>query len=153
MKIFKNKIIQSIGLVLLVIVIWNIFRFYPQSTITLQNVQQQPQIIINFTSPKDFGTRGFFEVNSRLFCNSDDHSHLTAWNFIPTGQEYIGFIEKMPAQFDSQQQRYIYHISLDLDEQQRQEIQNKKLQCRVMTGHYLRGFIRSNVIEFTLNRK
>lgn len=151
MSVFKNKAIYGLGALMVLMIGWGIWRVYPQSSIDLQQVQQDPQkVVLHLQSVKDFGTRNFFEINSRLFCTHDPHLNLAAWLYIPIGTEYMGFIEKTPAQFDLQQQRYIYHIILDLDEQQRQEVQNKKLQCRVMTGHYLRGFIRSNVIQVQL---
>lgn len=148
MKIFKNKTIQYLGCFLLFIIGWQVWRVYPQSVIQLQQVQQDSQkIIIHLQSSKDFGTRGFFEINSRLFCTNDKKLNLAAWSYTPTGAEYIGLIEKTPALFDAKQQKYIYQIELELDHWQNKERLNQPLQCRVMTGHYLRGFIRSNVIQ------
>lgn len=151
MKFFKNKRIGFVCALIFIVLIWGIWRVYPQSSIQLEQVQRKPQaIFVDITSPKDFGTRGYFEINSILYCSVDENLELKSDLFMPTGKEYYGLINKTPAPFDEKQQKYLYHIEIELDGLQQHVPQNKTWQCRVMTGHYLRGFIRSNVIQFKL---
>lgn len=147
----KSMLWRYVLCLMLVLGAFQIWQNYPKTTIQLLAVQpQQHSVQLKFQSSKDFGTRGSFEVNSRLFCVLAPNAEFASRGYQPTGEEYMGFISKEPAVFDAVKQVYLYDLEVNFNAEAVEARPQGHMQCRVLTGRYIGGFLASNVILFQL---
>ena len=150
---FKHKILRYLIGIMLFLFVFILWREYPKTHIKLLGVQRYAQgIQVNFQASKDFGKRQAFEINSILYCVADPKINFESHRYSLTGQEYMGLIAKTPAKFDPQRQAYVYQVDVDLTEDglKVEAWPQDVMRCRVFTGRYVGGFLRSNMLLFQL---